>query len=68
MGRARFELPKAAVRKGAHEKVRGTKVHEARKQHEPTIEEGVTDWLAQWEEDTRDCCSSFWDEGGDEEA
>jgi hypothetical protein len=37
-----MRLPKAQVRKGAHDKVRTTKVHEPRKpRQEPTVEEGL---------------------------
>lgn len=65
MGRARFELPKAAVRKGAHEKVRGTKVHEAREQYcaeGECIEEGIREW------EEAQGGPYQWGEGGDEEA
>jgi hypothetical protein len=46
-----LKLPRTRPRKGDHERVRQTKVHEPRKEREPpTVEDGLDDW-DRWQED-----------------
>jgi len=47
-----LKLPRPRVRKGNHERVRQSKIHEPRKEREapPSVEDGLDEW-ERWQED-----------------